>query len=427
MKRFSEQMKKRADSLRLSRAEKRELRGRLLSYMEYHPLPASMRTAHAPQRPQFMREVTAFVSTFHVRRTIGAIAIVFLVGVPAIAERAVPGDVLYPVKVRFNEEVASTLASSPYEKVAWETERLERRLAEARVLESEGKLTPEVEAEVAEAVRSHSAAAQKGIATIRANDSDEAAFAEITFSSALAVQSEMLEGKQTSALAGAVDAAHETALASQQQSQPSFERFLARIEQESTNAYELFSMIEQDMSPTERRDIERRLDAVRTIVNDATKAREDGGEDAAALLSGALADTRKVISFMTDIDVRENVSIEALVPVTQTDEEKAREATARLAEVAEKRALIETRIETVDANTKDAAADRLTDLAANVETASSTLAAGEFDAALAASEAARALVIELIAVLDRYDAEMGTTTDTTTEDVSTSSEDTPGV
>lgn len=414
MKRFSEQLKKRAHSLRLSGAEKHELRERLLSYMEYHPLPASMRTPAAPRHANATAYLRSLVRDLHARRAVGVVAVFLIVGIPVVAERAVPGDVLYPVKVRFNEELTSTLATSPYEKVAWETERIERRLAEARVLADAGKLTPEVEAKVAEAVRTHSAAAQEGIATIREEDSDEAALAEITFSSALAVQSEMLEGKQAEALAGAVDAARDTALAAQQNSRPSFERVLARIEQETTNAHELLSMVEGDATPTERRDVLRRLESVRGVVHDATHLRDEDEAAAIAMLSGALADTRKVISFMTDIDVRTNVSIDALVPVEQTDEEQIEETSGRLAEIATKRAEIETRIAHVDANTRIAAESRLADIESQVTTASSTLAAGELDAAAAAADAALKIVNELITVLDRYDAEMGTSTSSTT-------------
>ena len=41
MKRFSEQLKKKSQTIRLSAAEKRDVRERLIAYMEYHPLPAT--------------------------------------------------------------------------------------------------------------------------------------------------------------------------------------------------------------------------------------------------------------------------------------------------------------------------------------------------------------------------------------------------
>ena len=60
--------------------------------------------------------------------------------------------------------------TSPYEKVEWETKRLERRIAEARMLAEEGKLTDEVQEAVAEAVKGHSDAAQQGIAELHQTD-----------------------------------------------------------------------------------------------------------------------------------------------------------------------------------------------------------------------------------------------------------------
>ena len=44
MKRFSEQLHKKSESISLKMEEKNALRERLVSYMEYHPLPASMKT-----------------------------------------------------------------------------------------------------------------------------------------------------------------------------------------------------------------------------------------------------------------------------------------------------------------------------------------------------------------------------------------------
>ena len=42
MKRFGEQFKKQSDGIRMRTSEKNELRARLVSYMEYHPLPIEM-------------------------------------------------------------------------------------------------------------------------------------------------------------------------------------------------------------------------------------------------------------------------------------------------------------------------------------------------------------------------------------------------
>ncbi len=50
------------------------------------------------------------------------------------AESALPGDLLYPVKVSVNEPVVTLLQHTPQEKARWAARKLERRLDEARVL-----------------------------------------------------------------------------------------------------------------------------------------------------------------------------------------------------------------------------------------------------------------------------------------------------
>src|SRR5690606_12611899 len=119
----------------------------------------------------------------------------------------------YPIKVRFNEELRGAMASSPYQKIEWETERLERRLAEAQLLADSGRLTANAEVEVANAIRQHTEAARASIDTIRQSDNDEATLAEITLSSALEVSAEVWtrrehnSGAASSTLSGAVSQA----------------------------------------------------------------------------------------------------------------------------------------------------------------------------------------------------------------------------
>ena len=411
MKRFSEQFKKKSESIRLRAAERADLRDRLVSYMEYHPLPSGMRVERISGEKRGISSEPFSVIAFnvrYVRNAIGMLAALLVVAIPVVAEWSVPGDVLYPIKRNINEELRSTLTLSPYAKVEWETKRLERRIAEARLLAEKGELTPEKEAEVVAAVRAHTDAAQQEIAHLRQEDADTAAIAEITFASALEVQSEVLAGdtqpetydetgSSVDALVYAVQEVVADAKEAVDEATPSYEKLLGEVEAETTTAYELFASVQPQISDEQRQDIERRLADIERKVAEAialyaegsiqatttdtnkTETEMDGsdatdvnGEESATsssettddfegegmvgatatktidvseevkrdsqkpmvvnqlpvegdpirILREALQDVQKLIRFITDLELREAISIDELVPVTLTDEER---------------------------------------------------------------------------------------------------------
>ena len=322
MKRFSEQLYKKSETVKLRADEKRALRERVVSYMEYHPLSVEQKAKKIITEPELLTESYRIIRipfSIIARYTAVAAAIVLIV-VPFVAERAMPGDPLYAIKVSFNEEVRSTLVFGAYEKVEWETERLNRRISEARLLADEGLLTEEVEIAVAEAVREHAENAQKGIEELRAHDADEATLASIALDNTLEVQSTSLrgddgmsmmkfdastesdEGQSMSFLANVLDESlsrHVTPPTAS--STVPFEKIMARVELNTTRAYELLETIKETASAEEVSDVTRRIEDIERSIAEAIKIQGTDSYGARTILIDSLQRVQRLVVFMNDI------------------------------------------------------------------------------------------------------------------------------
>ena len=146
MNHFEEQLGQQAGELSLTPAEKTAMGRELSLYMSSNPLtPAA--------RPWLVR------STW-LRFAAPAVAVVLLFSSTAYAAQgALPGDVLYPVKVNVTEAVAGALAVSPAAKASWNASVAQVRVQEAQQLAAQGTLNASTTQELQSNFDAHAAAA----------------------------------------------------------------------------------------------------------------------------------------------------------------------------------------------------------------------------------------------------------------------------
>ena len=112
-------LKHEADNIRLTSAEKSAMRARIFE----------------------TRSPYVFMS-YHVRMSLAGLVLFVFAGTGTVsaAQGALPGDLLYPVKVSINEKVEVALAPTPAAKAQVQVRLAERRVDEARELSMRGRL-----------------------------------------------------------------------------------------------------------------------------------------------------------------------------------------------------------------------------------------------------------------------------------------------
>ena len=327
MKKFREQFKKEAEKISLDKKEQAILRERVLSFMEYHPL-SSEKTLEKEEWS------TVNFKSWRVFQWSSLALLISLTTIPYLAEKSIPGDALYAVKVNFNEEVRSSLSFNSYDKIVWETERLNRRISEINLLTIEGKMTDKIEDGAVEAVKNHSDRAKREIESLKKSDQDGATMAAVQLDAVIDMQSVNLrqvsdqKSGSSSVSAKIIKILDEESLNNKAflgNTAISWNRLTAHVEKETTRAYELLKNVEKSANKKEQANIKRRLDDIGRKIEVAAGKRESSEEESIKLMFDVLGDTQKLITYIVNIDIDANFDIEKVVPITLTKEEKVSE------------------------------------------------------------------------------------------------------
>lgn len=120
----------------LTEEEREHMRMRLADYATFRPIGRAQAARIAWWLPQ---RAMAFATAF----------LVLMVGAGGsayAAEGALPGDILYPIKVHVTEPAVTALTPSGRAQVTWQITIAKRRLKEAATLSGEGRLATSTEA-----------------------------------------------------------------------------------------------------------------------------------------------------------------------------------------------------------------------------------------------------------------------------------------
>ncbi|HEY0964421.1 MAG TPA: DUF5667 domain-containing protein [Candidatus Paceibacterota bacterium] len=172
------------EQVKLSDSARARIRENLEGYAAFHPVRTGGEGRSMKQVPS-----GAFLHTFNFNRMktmpIAVLAMLLVGGGTTFAaQNAVPGDLLYPVKIGVNENVRAALAFDANAKAQLEADLFEERVEEAAKLQAEGRLTGETAAKVAANLKTQAKVTADAIAK-----SDAAVAADTTADVTVALES----------------------------------------------------------------------------------------------------------------------------------------------------------------------------------------------------------------------------------------------
>ncbi len=164
-----------AHKVRLSDEEKSQQRGQILAFIQSQPVRVAPIARHSI-RSRLINYINVIKQPlFKPMPILIALAILLGGGTSFAAEKSVPGDALYPVKVGVNEQVSGLFHFSAAAKAQWDAELTQRRLEEAEKLASRGQLNAQAQANVEAKVSKLADAIDTRVELLRTQHNDKEA------------------------------------------------------------------------------------------------------------------------------------------------------------------------------------------------------------------------------------------------------------
>ncbi|MEK7646142.1 MAG: DUF5667 domain-containing protein [Patescibacteria group bacterium] len=177
--------------IRMTDTEKNAMRARIVAM----PVAQSEATPRHVKSPWSVYTFNTWVT--QQRWVVASLALVIIIGsggVVSAAERALPGSVLYPIKVDIVEPLRDTLTVSSEGQANWNAEKAERRIEEASVLATTGKLDDTTQAEIETRLDQHTRDFDRALQRVREEGAeDRADEISVAFQAGLGARAQVLE------------------------------------------------------------------------------------------------------------------------------------------------------------------------------------------------------------------------------------------
>lgn len=189
MSKTFKQLVNEAKNVRLAESRKAELRGDLSQFIKIHP--GGVRFFDFLRHHVWSTTNNKFkVSFLKPMPILLAIALLLSGGASFAAQKALPGEALYPIKVGINENVMSWLTLSNEAKANFDAELATRRLEEAEKLAARSRLTADVRTQIETNFKEHSDSVQARIQKF--NDPERGAELSARFETSLKAHQKIL-------------------------------------------------------------------------------------------------------------------------------------------------------------------------------------------------------------------------------------------